>query len=406
MNFKKIQQYIITIKNVSTRASITIEAAISLPVFIIAVLSITALIQYPITYQAVGHVLSDVAKIYSSGGYIASFSGLSSVNAELQSISEKGIQIGSSQIEEAGRFLSDLGETVQTKKLDEFSELRKLFVTQSVQTTADGFNGIFNPLTMQIATKRLRDSSKVQQNIDPWLRLGIKGGEKGIDLSNSIYYGDNGTIEIIAIYTIKPSALFKLAPSIVCSNRIHQYAWSTGVGTAIREYEAGKSKDDMQTTKDSIWNTTENKSLTLARGNTIENEELEKLEENAISKGITVVRANTFQPGYDALYYKRNTKNGTAYDVFSLNPFLVSYKQNPSRLRAVVNEKLNQMPQNHAALCLSSGVDMVIVDRELTMVVPENTPYWVDEVIESLQNNYRSKGVQLKLVKGYGEYDE
>jgi len=389
------------------KASVTIEAAITLPVFLIAVLSIAAFMQYPITYQACGNALSDVARMYSTGGYIAALSGMSTVNSDLQNISHEHQFAGDKQIEKAGAFFHEFGEAGIVKALDEFSEFKNVVFSKGVNVTSDALNGAFHQLTLHLATKRLRDSGNVKQNEDPWLRLGIKGGEKGVDLSKSIYYGEDGSIEIIAIYTIKPSALFKLAPSIICSNRIYMLSWGTGVGPALREYQSIKhDEENTQSIEDSLWNTTNNKVLTLSRGNTIEDIEIKKLENSSSERGIVVERANTLQAGYDVMFYKESTHKVTVIDIFSLNPFLSSYEQNPDRVQTVIKEKISSMPTKNSKIRINNIFDGIVADRELHMVVPENSPFWLDEMVHSIKAEYQIKGIQIELIHGYGVYDE
>ncbi len=317
------------------QGSATVEASITLPIFLMAVMAVVSLMQYPVACRQVGGAMSDVARMLSAGGYLAHLSGLQAVGKDVDRIAANGFVIGGDKLNEVTDALTSLaavpsdsqgaggvagGNTQYPYKnpagaAEAFMDLSRALTSGGGQWVGKAYDSVLNDIVLALSTARLSQSVNISRSDnDPWRQLGIRDGAEGVDLSNSHYFSEDGTIELVAVYTVKPLSLFGVAPAIKCCSRIRVVAWGAGIGPALRRPPA-KANDETagNGTKTSLWNFGNDASQLWQRGKTIEDAELDKLEKETIGTGAVLFRASAVQPGYDALSAGMDINRATAF---------------------------------------------------------------------------------------------
>lgn len=414
--------------DIRIRGNATVEASITLPVFLMAVLAVVSLMQYPITHRQVGSAMSDVARMLSAGGYLAVLSGMQGVGNEVDRIAEQGFVIGGDKLNEVTDALASLAndpasetdsngdsEERNSKEpmqpigmTDAYKALSRTLTSGVGKWVGSVSNDALNDLVLKLSTDRLKQSGRnSQSDVDPWRKMGIKNGEKGVDLSNSRYYSEDGSIELVAVYTVKPVSLFGVAPAVQCCNRIRVMSWGVGVGPSLRKpliQEQEGSTDD--SSEISLWNMGNDSSQLWQRGKAIEEAELEKMENIISGNGVALTRADARQSGYDAVSVGMDINRVTVYQIISVNPFLASYHENIPALKGLIREHVNRMPAMGSEIKAgSSTLPFHVGAGRLIIIVPVNAPVWLDEAIGESRADLAAMGITLELIRGYGTYD-
>ncbi len=438
----------------------TLEAAIALPVFIMAFLAVAALMQYPLASRRVSTSLSDVARMFAAGGIIAELSGFETLQGDLSRISERGFMPGGRDLEEVLRVLGSLGGSdgtdpsvgsvpsggsnvsddagvydgtgasdgktqgggadipssggVDIQGLIEALRRTGTAVTaKGGKAAQDTVDGILDNLALALVSKRLSDSLKPIGNAtDPWMRICVRNGRAGVDLSNSRYYVEDGAVELVAVYTVKPRTLLNLAPAVKCCSRVSVRSWGSGEGPTLHITEVTDgTEEEAQNTADSLWNMGDGATSVWRRGTLIESGELQRLENSLSGVGSRLIRADGMQPGYDALSTAPGPGRATVYQIVSLNPFLPSYQGKPDRIRAKLREWAYAMPSSGSEVAggkSSSGgaaSALIVGTREIILVLPENTPEEVIGDLDGVRTELRGDHVAIQVIRGYGQYD-
>ncbi len=386
------------------KGSVTIEAAVALPVFLSALLSIAALMQYPLVYGRVGNALTDTARILSANGYLLSLSGLEGAHRTAEKTVNNVAAVGDKEIEKVLRLLESFGvsETV-TSSVADIQVLKGSLRAGAATQAGDFVDAVYNKVVLQIAGDRLQLAGTAAEGRDPWIALGIQGGVAGVNLSNSSYFTENNTLELVAVYTIKPPALFRLAPAVRCSNRVRVFCWGAGAGGSSGEKTVEES-DAGQGSNTSIWHLGNDPSHLWERGQIVEKGELDKQAKTMRDNGTNFMFAQSYQKGFDGLAYRTGVEDAVVYEVFSLNPFLPSYFDKPNKVADLLQEKIEEMPGYLADIVVNEGC-YTVKECRVQLVVPENAPFWINEVVEEVQAMVKKDHVQIDVVRAYGTYD-
>jgi hypothetical protein len=410
------------------RGSATVEASITLPIFLMAVLSVCSLMQYAITYRQVGSAMSDAARMLSAGGYLAHLSGLQAVGNDMERVAADGFVMGGEKLNEVTNALSSLAanpmdesgsnggnagtisipDTKPVGTLEAFEALSRVLTSGTGKLVGKAFNSVLDDIVLALSTARLKQSGRMlQSEIDPWRILGIQNGAKGVDLTNSHYFSEDGYIELVAVYTVKPNSLFGAAPAIKCCNRIRVISWGAGVGPALRRQLTNKNDSVTgNASESSLWNNGNDASQLWQRGKAIEGAELGKLESRIQGNGEILFPASAFQPGFDALSVGMDINRATAFQIVSVNPFLETYRDNPSALKDLARKQASRMPKSGDRLPAGKdGLPVCISAGYLMLIVPENAPEWLNAAIAEEKSELARIGISLELIRGYGTYD-
>lgn len=228
--------------------SITVEAAIAMPVFICAVMSIVFLLKVIYVQELIQHALSETANEIASYSYLYSVSGINQVNNSISSNLEMGHEKIKSQLNTVVQTY-DSFTSADEKGIDSISEIEENLnqstavikeimnnPKQEIRYIAyafakEGFEGaktelMLTPLAKVLLTKYLVDK---EQDVDKRLeRLDIKGGIDGLDFSGSKFFADRENIILEVKYKIKPNAPIRLVPEIPVVQRVVVRGWLDG----------------------------------------------------------------------------------------------------------------------------------------------------------------------------------
>lgn len=400
------------------RGGATIETAIVLPVFMMAVLALSSLIGYPAAWLRVETAVCDATRLLASGGYAAQLCGLLTVRGDADALAQGGSVIGKPQLEALSALLAALsapdsgGEAAQGRQDAAGLEFIR---TAGGALSADLGRGIaslsdeaLGQMALALASWRL-SSAYGGACADPWAAVGVRGGKTAVSFSNSHYDSGNGQIEIVADYSLKPASPFGLCPAIRCRNKVRIALWGAGVGKSLRgSYATGGMDGDAGAGIDSnsLWNHPGDPASAWRRGQQIESAELARLSEVAARKGSSLLRLDTMQTGCDALV-RNGDGAAEALQVISLNPLLASYRDNPAAVRRAVLSELARMPETGEPLANVPAADEVPVGlRQLVLVVPENAPAWIETLASDLMGTLSRESAVLSVRRGYGVYGD
>ena len=414
------------IKNINkkNKGSITVEAAIVLPMFILAVFFLAYLIRIFSIYNIIQNSLVEATRKVGNMSYFYHLCGLKEYSDELNDASKEaettvsnqfdvfqnaftsfneiisgvsgegsnndniydiinGINLNNDNSSEISELINSIGSDPK-KEIELFSTIFKQRFSYEIN------NKLICVITKALFSKEL-DIRTNSSNGEGAGRLGVESGIKGIDFKESSVFGDNESLEFVIHYKIK----VPLLSNVRLSNRVKYIAWTGGRG------ESGKTKND-NNTEESVWTQCDNNKQYWQRGSIIEKGEVDKIIKEA-SKGSIASSTPSKYPAIDAYVYNKADKTIEFYDVFTLNPFLKTFSQRP-------NEIGKQIKKHGANLSDFEGSDILEnievkkIKRILIVVIPENSQEYVIDAYQSAKAQIEKMNIEVRLVRGYGEY--
>lgn len=427
-------------QNSNRKGTATVEAAIILPLVMLAILSVLSIVRIAGTYERIQHALNQVAEDLSQYSYLYAISGLkgkhdtladnidksqkdlleqqntvSAFYESIRSIAGDAAGLGQTDDNTINTLIDtindmdnvesswkELNELVGKILEDPVAELRLVSLALSDTLFSDAKTMLIGSISKAMLEARLSNELRVNaRDLEARLRLGTEISD--LDFSCSTFFDDKETIDLIVEYTVKPMPDFIFLPEIRLRNRACVLAWTWGVG---REAEPSKKNDN-----ESIWNLDENKNYTkqhFSRGNKAESLYTEEL----LGKLGSHAKATPYHfKTVDVIEYAHNNKDGSLITVFSMNPFLPTYKKD-SAVSGEINRKLSELKNFTRYKCGDFLIDVDLLEgnpkRIVYVVIPEN-----NELPEVYLTGYqkaaekaRSLGIELIQVKKYGEYDK
>lgn len=425
-------------KNIRNQTgSATVEAAVVVPLLMIVFLSILSVVRIVSVYGRIQHALNRVAAELSQYSYIYAVSGLKERHDEFLKHTEKAWEELNSQVEiladfynaireisgelaSFGKESDNIGENIANlvsaisnakvsseelyKKISPIldnpvDEIKLIGFALSELLLDKSKNEVFCAIAKTMLVNNLSSDLKLDPD-----KLGkvlfLKSGIERLDFSSSAFFYDNQTIDIIVEYTVKPG--FLLIPEIRLRNRACMLSWMWGSGREVKTVS--------DNTNTSLWNFDMDKNLTmqhLARGKEIErlfaSELKRELGEHA---EITPANFKTI----DLIEYAHGGKDGKLIMIFSLNPFLPTYR-NKSAVTGVIRQNLNKLGAFQSYSTGDYIIDISLLSgnykRIAYIVIPENKPLpepYV-EAFEECRKTASKMGIQLYQVQKYGEFD-
>lgn len=411
--------------------SATIEACIVLPVFLIVMMSLAYLIRILLTYNTVQASLAEVARRIGNMSYFYYVSGLKDYS---DALSDQGEQAGEelenqkNTVLDAVSAFNDLfsgaGGSLTAGQLDSIQQIMNGMgsVEENIKEVEDMVQSIiadpkaeFRLLATVLAQKLSYEATKgivcliakgdlgaeidkrVMGDGDGASLLGIKGGKKGFDFSESSIFGDKETLEFVVKYSVDVPFLFGLIPDVQLSNKVKIIAWTSGRGSSVRKTES------KTTTSSSIWTEMDQEQRYWDRGLEIEDIHVKKIIEERSKQNMTAVATDKKYPVIDAYAYSTELGVVEYYDVFTLNPFAKTYTENPRRIGYEIKKHANRLLECEAPAELA-GQNFKQVKRKVIMIIPENAQ--VDEnVLNAAIEELTKRGVEFELLKLYGQYN-
>lgn len=411
----------------------TVEAALILPMVMMAILAVLSIIRITGTYERMQHALNQVAEDMSQYSYLYAVSGLKDQHDTLTDKITQAKEELLDQQEAVGDFYQSIQSV--TGDVSSFGNGDALNVFLDTLTDLDNVNNSYDALSGQvesiledpmgevrliglalsdtlvnetktlllgvIAKSMLKGRLSNDLNIparELESRLRLSDGLQSMDFSCSTFFEDKQTIDLILEYTVKPMPDFFFLPEIRLRNRACVLAWAWGVDHQGQETGADG---------ESIWNYEGNKSYmkqNTERGNTAEDRFTKELAQKL--GGHAETTPYVF-PVVDVIEYAHDNQPGKLITVFSLNPFLNSY-QKESAILGKIREKINALSAFKTGRVKDYIIDVTDrnYQRVVYLVIPEN-----EELPESFEPAYgralkdaEKLGVELNLVRKYGEY--
>ncbi len=214
--------------------SMTVEAALVLPVALCIVLSVVFFIKTVYTHELVQHAITETAEELASAGYILHISGLGELNTGLESGMESRAQIFRNHIDTVFESFDSLGglfetrEAVDTIAANPVDELKNAACLLAGGVYDDLKTQLFTPLVKMYLKKYLASGSS--REVDQKLRaLNIRNGFEGLDFSGSTFLTDEkNEIDIVVKYRINLPVPIKIVPEVEIVQRAAARAWMGG----------------------------------------------------------------------------------------------------------------------------------------------------------------------------------
>lgn len=237
------------------KGSVTVEAAIVLPIVICCILTIGLFTKIYYTHQLLQYAITNVAHELSSISYGYYRSGLYDIQLEFEdglnrkatqaeermnslqesyySLLDAALAIQESpetaienigEIKESVDHLFEIGQGIYENPVDEIKSLIALFGKGLYQ---EGKTYFGNVIVGELVKKHLVTSK--YKEVDHRLKqLNIVDGWKGLDFSQSVFMDENNDIDIILIYEIELPIPIKVIKSIPIIQRVTIQPWIKG----------------------------------------------------------------------------------------------------------------------------------------------------------------------------------
>ncbi len=333
------------------RGSITVEAAILIPIFIAAIMTFVFIIKVYYVHEIVQQAITSACEemsLYSLLYYETNVDELISSLEKFTSSQEADNALGNTWIapiiEQLGKDASD-------------------YVRAQV---------VLVPISKILVKKNLEVS--YFDNVDNRLRLlNLKDGFEGIDFSSSRMLADDKSIDIIICYEMSFPFLKEFIPKIRITQMASSYVWAgeAGIKNAAEEAEAT-----------CVWNMSN-----INRGR-----EIRKLQGANLPFNFPTI----------AIF-----ENGTATSIKSLNIDEVYYK-NANNLKKKVLQYINKLEEFEGGESGGTTIERwQVYKKELRLIIPEtelmaNQQQTINECIQVA----RTKGIDLVIIKAYGKQQD
>jgi len=385
----------------SKNGSLTLEAAISLPIFICVFLTIAFFIRVVYIHNNVQYALNGAANELATYSYLYSVSGFQDLNNEvsgelnrygekasnhtkqmLEAFDAMGDSLQSAMDSLEGGF--EAGDPEQVESLKELYEQSKIsantvmnvlkevkddpkreFISIASLFVGAGYENIKGELSeplIRFFMAKYIDNRILSSEGTPGAYISVKKGEeplKAFNFKNRIFT-DNKSIDIVVRYKIKMALPINIIPEIPMEQRVTVRGWLDGDASVI-------SSDDASSDEESIWD-----KAPFVYGKYITEEELKK-------------------------YPSRYPDTGDAYEVRSINMDCSTYKdieKAKSSLRSGINTFLSKTMNNKA-----------ISSRTYIIVIPEGTlTEEVKAMLEELKSEALKNDPPIDVIykEGYG----
>ncbi|EPR08279.1 pilus biosynthesis protein TadE [Ruminiclostridium papyrosolvens] len=331
------------------RGSITVEAAICLPFFIIAVISFVFLIKVYFAHEIIHNAITgacDEMSVYSIIYY--------STNAE-------ELVGGLEKFCNSEKVSNALENTGLLQYIREFGK----DATDYVRAQA-----VLVPITKILVREHLGNSS---DKADLRLKnLNIPDGLEGIDFTHSRMLADGRSIDVVAEYKLELPFLSQVLPDIKITQTASACIWAGEDGV-------NSLKGDSEDNEQCVWNL-EN----IKRGR-----EIRRLQGANLPFNFPVVS---------------KYENGTAASIKSLNLDEIYY-HNTINLQNKLKGYITKLQEFNGGKSGSVTIDgSQIYRKELILVVPETDITSAQlQTLNKCIDIAREKGISLKIVKAYGK---
>ena len=404
------------------RGALTVEAAISLPLFICVFLSIAFFMRVAYIHNNVQYAINGAANELSTYSYLYSVSGLQALNDE---ISGKAGEYGESASEHMTGILEAfdaLGSNFQGKNREnmDIDNLKNLFEDggRVVENVTSVFNEVkdnpqkefvsiaalfagagYEKIKSELSAPMVRFFMRkyINENIfnskgGPGVYIAVNEGEspyQAFKFNNRIF-ADGKTIDIVVSYRIKTALPINIIPEIHMKQRAIVRGWMSGDGevTSVSEW----SKEDEDDAEDGGGGEEEEDE----EGEENEDDEEEEEEEGSIWDLGNFEYGSYISKKELEKYQSENPEN--AYKVRSINLYAKTY-QDIRKAKSSIRSTINDF---HLKTKDNGGIN----SRILIVVVPEGSlTEEAKKMFDELKEEAGKKEPPVSIIEkeGYGK---
>lgn len=362
----------------SQKGSITVEAALVLPIFLCAVISIAFLIKAVFVHEVIQHAISETANELSTYSYLLSASGMNEADkliTEGMHAKNKKLNDHMASYIEGYNALSDLPDSLKDKQGSSSSDLNEEVQSMLFSMGEISYSRAKAVLLGEVTRLFMKKHLKTEKLPDADKRLkalNVEEGFEGLDFSRSQLYSDGKNIEIVVQYKLNLALPYNVLPDLFICQRAYSRAWLEG-DSFPASGNNGNEGDEKEEDR-SVWDLPP-----MERGREIQTKYYHK---------------NTPK------YFKVLTRfdNGTATRVSSIDTRSLTYKK-ASNLKSAVKSDIKKLAQfegdSRNGMEVRSGE---IKRRKLIIVVPEGeVSKEQKQVLEQCLREAENAGIEMTI---------
>jgi len=361
------------------KGSVTVEAAIVLPVFLCIIISIIFLIKVVYTHEIIQHAIDETANEMASASYLYHVSGMQGIHDSLRDGMDSRAEVFKNYTDAFLESYKDLNNIISAVDAAEeiaenpVRELESLAFSLAEGQFDDIKTQLFLPLLKLYIKKYLVTAES--KDLDVRLqKLNIAGGYEGLDFSRSGFFEDeNNDIDIVVRYKIDLPVPVRLLPSLTIMQRAAVKAWLGGDEENGSALQNGNGED--------IW----------FLDNFQRGRKIRDIFGANLPLSFPVIAK--FESGRATMIKSMDLTAETYQDALSVSKTVEEY------IDKLYKFKGQEEPWGSKGIVIP-GND--ISSRELLLIIPGNpVEPGVDAALEACRMKALSKGVELKIVR-YG----
>lgn len=419
----------------NSEGSVTVEAAVILPIIISVILSFIFFIKLVHTHVTIQHAINDTANQIATYSYLYSAGGLQKIHdSTKESLEVKGSQAEkdielvaesweafneiSGAMSENGvlgntgylrEYLDNVGGTgnSSSQMLKGISELTKKVAANPKEEVLsigsllgsslleDGKTHVIQPVIGYMLCRNLEAGE--YKDADTVLRkLSVDDGAEGLDLSGSTIFKDKKTVDIIVRYKIKLLLPVNILPDIYIAQRSTVRAWLDGDGQSW----AGKGGDSSTTGNGSV---SENSEGNEEQGNS-SNDEADKkktatvwdLQPKARGKILQTEQGRNLPDMFPTI---AKLQNNTVCSIKSIDLTDVTYRK-PVNLKYRINGFIKELSEFREGEYKGTKVQTKDYSfKTLVVIVPKDSLNASNRIIlEECRRHAESQNITLTVI--------
>jgi len=240
------------------RGSVTVEAAIALPVFICLIVSVVFIVKVVYVHEMIQHAIDETANQIADLGYIFYVSGAGEIHDSIRDGIDSKAEIfrrhstdiinalndleNIEEIDQAVETIEDVMEEVSENPLEELKSI-------AFHIASGAFNDVKTQLIRPLVKQNIKKYLKVDEAADintKLLGLNIENGFDGLNFNKSNFFKDrNNDIEIVVEYRMSLALPVKILPEIKMVQTACAKAWTIG--------SVAMDSEDTHSDEDDIW---------------------------------------------------------------------------------------------------------------------------------------------------------
>lgn len=337
------------------RGALSIEAAITYPIFLMVIVTILYIMRIVYTYGLIQHAAAQTVKELSMYTYIYQVSGLSELSGDLRGATAGRTDQFNSDVGSVVELYNDLmggnvggalsaGNSVTTNPEDVLKNVGAFLVGGAAR---EANQQLFEAVVRPLMAGYIGADSQGASADERLRKLRVTDGIGGLNLDASSFCEDGVTIDLVVCYTIDPIFPIDIMPSLNLMNRAKARGMN---GKTVWKPSGGNTEDHEES--QSVWDNPNS----LERGKIIQEQDgARNLPENF--------------PTYSAF----DPSTGTATATVSIDLTMSGY-QDAAKIRNSLNSKCNKILNYKTASRDGVTVDSEDIRKNVLIVyIPSST---------------------------------